>query len=182
MTCQHVAQYQPVTYTLFPVTRLRLRAYVPRPCRPLGRRVLPWSAAHGREYTASEICDETCTCRKEELLFFRGFSGENEHYGFGVHLTNGTGYCSQERENSRDDQTFEIFSDAQHSKFSDGTTPDARANIQYDNPRGFSGSLVWNTRFLEVSAGEKHGRRKRRSLPGCCNDGTIRQRHCWFGG
>lgn len=163
LTCQHVAQYQPVNYRFFHCDEVFRHSGIwcmtPPPTDVACARMTEaaWNAAahEAKSIPLVKFAMKHAPCRKEELLFFRGFSGENEHYGFGVHLTNGTGYCSQERENSRDDQTFEIFWDAQHSKFSDGTTPDARANIQYDNPRGFSGSLVWNTRFLEVSAGGK---------------------------
>ena len=48
-------------------------------------------------------------CEQAELLFFRGYAGENAHYAFGVHQTNGTGYCSQEKANTGDKEIFELF-------------------------------------------------------------------------
>ena len=35
-------------------------------------------------------------------------------------------------------------------RWSNGTSAEARKNMKFSNPRGFSGSLVWNTRFLET--------------------------------
>jgi hypothetical protein len=92
------------------------------------------------------------TVQIEEPLFFRGYAGQNAHYAFGVHQTNGTGYCAQEVANSGDAQMFEMFWDPQQTEFTSGTNADARANHKNDDARGFSGSLVWNTRFLEIEA------------------------------
>jgi hypothetical protein len=87
---------------------------------------------------------------RNELIFFRGYAGENAHYSFGTHQANGTGYCSQEKVLSEPDpQIFEIFWEPDKTEFTHGTSAETRANIKCDDPRGFSGSLVWNTRFRE---------------------------------
>ena len=31
-----------------------------------------------------------------------------------------------------------------------GTSDEVRCRVKYNNPAGFSGSLVWNTRFVEL--------------------------------
>jgi hypothetical protein len=90
----------------------------------------------------------------EELLFFRGFSGENSRYAFGIHEANGTGYCSQEKQvpDSPDPTIFEILWEPQETKFASGASDEARRSIKFADPGGFSGSLVWNTRYLECRA------------------------------
>ncbi|MEI9412732.1 hypothetical protein [Mesorhizobium salmacidum] len=77
-----------------------------------------------------------------ELLFFRGYSGENSRYGFGTHETNGSGYCSQEKHGSSDDQTFEMLWEPSKTEFTNGTSAEAKKVMKYDDPGGFSGSLV----------------------------------------
>lgn len=91
--------------------------------------------------------------QREELLFFRGYAGENARYGFGVHQANGSGYCSQEKETDQPDaNVFEIFWEPANTEVSKETSEDAKAQIKFDDPGGFSGSLVWNTRYLEVTS------------------------------
>lgn len=64
----------------------------------------------------------------------------------------GSGYCSQEKMTDRPDpQCFEIFWEPANAQFSVGTSADAKAQVRFDDPAGFSGSLVWNTRYLEVT-------------------------------
>lgn len=86
-----------------------------------------------------------------ELLFFRGYAGENAHYAFGIHQTSGSGYCTQEKKDTGDSQIFELFWEPEHTRFTSGTSSDLRAEMKFENARGFSGSLVWNARYLEVS-------------------------------
>ena len=86
-----------------------------------------------------------------ELLFLRGFAGENADYGFGVHQTNGSGYCSQEKAGLGDAQIFEVFWEPENTAYSHGTSAEDRANVKFEDARGLSGSLVWNTRFVEVT-------------------------------
>jgi len=88
--------------------------------------------------------------QREELLFFRGFAGENAQYGFGVHQANGTGYCSQEKQvDVPDPSIFEVFWEPQETNFTSGTDEETRNAVKIENAGGFSGSLVWNTRYLE---------------------------------
>ena len=67
-----------------------------------------------------------------------------------------TGYSSQEKEvEAIDRQVFEMFWEPNKTTFSEGTTEEEKYIIKYDDPQGFSGSLVWNTRYVErMSAGK----------------------------
>lgn len=87
----------------------------------------------------------------EELLFFRGYAGENARYAFGVHQTNASGYCTQEKKGTGDTQIFELFWEPENTQVTSGTSAAARDEVKWENARGFSGSLVWNTRYLEVT-------------------------------
>lgn len=100
--------------------------------------------------------------QREELLFFRGFAGENARYGFGLHEAGASGYCSQEKQvDVLDSSIFEIFWEPQETRFTSGTGEEARNVMRAQDAGGFSGSLVWNTRYMEcVSAG-------REWTPGC---------------
>jgi hypothetical protein len=87
----------------------------------------------------------------EEILFFRGYAGENANYGFGTWEAKATGYCSQQVKRSLDGQGFDIFWDPAMATITSGTSPHAKKTMKFDNAKGFSGSLVWNTRYLEVT-------------------------------
>jgi hypothetical protein len=84
-----------------------------------------------------------------EVLFFRGFAGQNATLQIGWSSLIATGYCSQEKQGSGDNNIFEILWNPQGTTVSTGTSQEVRSKFQYNNPGGFSGSLVWNTRFVE---------------------------------
>jgi len=91
-----------------------------------------------------------------ELLFFRGFAGENARYGFGVHEANATGYCSQEPPGPPiAPELFEMRWVPKRIEFTEQTSDEMKAKMLHNDPRGFSGSLVWNTRFVELSSAGK---------------------------
>lgn len=99
----------------------------------------------------SRFAQKHAPCNQAELLFFRGYAGENAHYAFGVHQTNGTGYCTQEKANTGDEEIFELFWEPDKTQISSQTLSEASAEMKFEVAGGFSGSLVWNTRYLEVS-------------------------------
>ncbi len=84
-----------------------------------------------------------------ELLFFYGFAGENSSYGFNVHKVAGTGYVTQEKENSGNAHSFELLWKPEKISLSKNATQEAVKNMRFENPGDFSGSLVWNTRYFE---------------------------------
>lgn len=85
-----------------------------------------------------------------ELLFFRGIAGQNVVLQIGHSRFNLTGYCSQEKPGAGNSQIFEIVWNPAGTTISSGTSAEVRAHFQHNNPGGFSGSLVWNTRFIEL--------------------------------
>jgi hypothetical protein len=89
--------------------------------------------------------------QKEEILFFHGFAGENSKYGFGIHEANASAYSSQQAEVAVSDRaTFEMFWEPEAISFTTGTDDETRMRMKAENAGGFSGSLVWNTRYLET--------------------------------
>ena len=96
-----------------------------------------------------------------EPLFFRGFAGENAHDDLVKYRTHGSGYCSQEkREVKPESPIFEMLWNPEQTSITSKTTRKARAAMKFNDPAGFSGSLVWNTRYREIT---KSGRQWRPS-------------------
>lgn len=61
-----------------------------------------------------------------------------------------TGYCSQEVPGGGDSEIFEILWSPPHARITSGTDPKARTTVRFNDAGGYSGSLVWNTRFVEM--------------------------------
>lgn len=102
---------------------------------------------------SDQIATKHHLVRPEELLFFFGYSGENSTYAFDTHNTNGCGYLTQMNQNAVSESgDIELLWPNGEQKWSDKTTDEARNSIRFNDPAGFSGSLVWNTRFLEAGA------------------------------
>jgi len=150
LTCEHVAIREPLDFV----------STVPIKCMAIGKSGrwnhtlstllfgLPidneWAAASHKALTIpyARFAQKHQVCEQAELLFFRGYAGENARYGFGFHRAGATGYCSQEKRDSGDDSIFEIFWEPEKTEFSSGTSAEARAGIKVDDPGGMSGSLV----------------------------------------
>ncbi len=86
---------------------------------------------------------------EHELFFFRGVAGENVIVGANHSRVISTGYCSQEKPGTGTAQIFEILWDPTKTTVTKATDAEIRKQFKYDDPAGFSGSLVWNTRFVE---------------------------------
>lgn len=100
-----------------------------------------------------QIATQHSLMPSEELLFFYGYSGENSTFVFENHITNGSGYLTQQNRDAKPDPgVVELLWPNGEEAWSEGTTEEARRNMRFSNPAGFSGSLVWNTRFLETGA------------------------------
>jgi hypothetical protein len=65
-----------------------------------------------------------------------------------------TGYCSHEKTDASDTNVdasvFEMCRSPRNATVTSGTDTAVRVRFKFDNPAGFSGSLVWNTRFVEL--------------------------------
>ena len=84
---------------------------------------------------------------KDELLFTLGFAGDRSGFHFGHMLSGGTPYLTQETE-----LVGEVGDSCYH--FAVPYKPDQAISMEntaksQPNPPGLSGSLVWNTRFIE---------------------------------
>jgi hypothetical protein len=100
-----------------------------------------------------QIAKQHNPSQSQELFFFYGYSGENSVYAFDTHMTNGTGYLTQLNcDAASDSGVIELLWPNGKQDWSEGTTPRARSDMRFSDPAGFSGSLVWNTRFLETGA------------------------------
>jgi hypothetical protein len=158
VACEHVARQKPVNFRFFGSENVykSLDPWI-MDAHPFDAAVQAisdrtWSATVHRAAVipGARLAIRHQTSHQAELLFFRGFAGENACYGFGIHEANATGYCTQEVVDSGDGQFFEMFWEPQQTSFASGISDEARAAMKLDNPGGFSGSLVWNTRFLQV--------------------------------
>jgi hypothetical protein len=84
-----------------------------------------------------------------ELFFFKGFAAEGSSFHFNHLITNATSHACQEVPLPSDDRFHNRF------HFALDYRPDLATSIGDNNPglpdpHGFSGSLVWNTRFVEL--------------------------------
>ena len=164
LTCEHVAREGPVHYRLHDSKDVfeHCGSWITDP-HPIdaATAVIADEAWHATAHQAAVVpyrrfANRHRTAQQAELLFFRGFAGENARYAFEVHETNASGYSTQERADSGDEQIFELFWDPQQTRVTAGTEDEARAAMKWDDPGGFSGSLVWNTRYLEVQDAGGH--------------------------
>jgi hypothetical protein len=113
-----------------------------------------WQAAKvkAKEIPYERFAFQHSVVDQHELLFFRGFAGENAHDDLVKYITHGSGYCSQEKkEVDSSARIFEMLWDPEHTSLTSKTTRKARAAMKFRDPAGFSGSLVWNTRYMEVT-------------------------------
>ncbi|MBB4571544.1 hypothetical protein [Rhizobium leucaenae] len=157
LTCEHVTRDQPLahkplgTQSLLPLTGVGKAAPDPIDASVFFVDQAGWQTqAHEAELLPLSRLAEAHKPARDELLFFRGVAGENVYIGFGGFDGILTGYCSQEKRDTGDDRIFEVFWEPDKTKIASGTDPVVRDRVKFDNAEGFSGSLVWNTRFVEL--------------------------------
>lgn len=159
ITCEHVARLNPSAYFLDDQGSSQLQPGPWRTDRATSKDVaiasLPeeeWRgiSAKAQPLSMTKFAQHHAPVERE-LIFFRGIAGQNANYigNFGVDAII-SGYCSQEELETGDDQVFEILWNPEETAVTFGTSDDVRACVKYSNPAGFSGSLVWNTRFVEL--------------------------------
>jgi hypothetical protein len=90
-----------------------------------------------------------------ELLFFRGYAGENSSTVGTLSEAGASAYCSQEKLGTGNETYFEMFWEPRMTQYTTATTIDERERVSHESPKGFSGSLVWNTRYWEVTKAQK---------------------------
>ena len=157
LTCQHVASFNPSAYFIDEsgsCTEVQPGMWCVEPDPSVDAafaQMSPrWSGLSG---SAQPLPMSKFAARhtevQHELLFFRGIAGENARLSaFGVDAIL-TGYCSQEKKDTGDANVLEMLWSPRNATVTSGTGSDVRDRFKSDNPAGFSGSLVWNTRFVE---------------------------------
>lgn len=159
LTCEHVARFDPVAYYIDDggTTSLQPGMWCVEPDKSKDVALASVPAAEwaqisttARPLPMARFAQRHQTV-KDELLFFRGIAGENVGYigNFGSDSIL-SGYCSQEKHETGDEDIFEMLWSPKNTTLSRGTSDAVRDRVKYDNPAGFSGSLVWNTRFVEL--------------------------------
>ncbi len=86
---------------------------------------------------------------EHETFVFRGISGENTQYGFGTFQYGITTFGGQLVPGLTSEKFFGVGWRPAHLSYTLGTDEESKFQVLANNPQGFSGSLVWNTRFLE---------------------------------
>ncbi len=160
LTCEHVAVKQPMHHRFFgddSVFEHRGPWYMdPHPIDAAFAALsdAAWQAVphQAAAVPLGKFATKHQPSEQAELLFLRGFAGENADYGFGIHQTNGSSYCSQEKAGTGDAQIFEMFWEQENTAYSQEAQAEDRANVKFKDAHGLSGSLVWNTRFVEVTS------------------------------
>jgi hypothetical protein len=159
LTCEHVTRLGNLEQRFFNSTtdyRLRL-PFIVKPTPDVAWSVVPddmWSEVRDKAkvipYERFALTHHVAD--RAEPLFFRGFAGENAHDDLVKFHAHGSGYSSQQKREV-DDSTriFEMFWDPEKTQITSKTTRKARSAMKFRDPGGFSGSLVWNTRYLEVT-------------------------------
>lgn len=87
----------------------------------------------------------------DELLFVREMADEIAYVGYGGFDGILTGYCSQIKRGTGHNRMFELFWEPDKTQLAPGTGQGVLERLTFNNAEGFSGSLVWNTRFVELS-------------------------------
>lgn len=120
----------------------------------------PWDAAigrlsdavwYGKRHEARTVRDNQFepmhSADKRELLFFKGYAGENSKFAFDTLKTDGTAYVTQVAEipaSPREQRFFFFLSHKpEETVFMD-------FKVLFQSPEGFSGALVWNTGYVEA--------------------------------
>lgn len=159
LTCEHVARGDPSAYYLDETgsTQVRPGTWRADANVAIDAAIAPinsseWACVLGRaEPLPFSRFAKSHTAVSRELLFFRGIAGENASFvGALSVIATVTGYCSQEMEGSGDARVFEMLWEPGRGTITLGTAGEVADKLKQDDPRGFSGSLVWNTRFVEL--------------------------------
>lgn len=159
ITCEHVTRLNPSVYFIDIQGSLQIEPNFWCVDRDVNKDVAlgsiladEWGAMYprARPLSMSKFAQRHATVDKE-VLFFRGIAGENVDYigNFGVDAIL-SGYFSQEKSRTGDSEIFEILWNPAEVTLTTGTSDAVAARVEYNIPAGFSGSLVWNTRFVEL--------------------------------
>lgn len=156
LTCEHVARNAPFLHQFDGhVPLLPLPATWRGDPSPIDAAVAPISSSHWSavRHSARPLPMGRFARRyqpvEKEVFFFRGVADENVSVGAMHARVIMTGYCTQEDLQGGNADIFELHWNPQETTVTRGTSNEVRAMFKHDDPAGFSGSLVWNTRFVE---------------------------------
>jgi hypothetical protein len=120
----------------------------------------PWDAAVSRlgsafwsgvKHEAQAVRDNQFepmhSADRRELLFFKGYAGENAKFAFDTLKTDGTAYLTQAVEIAATPRENRLFFFLSHRP---EKTTFMDFKVLFENPAGFSGALVWNTGYIEA--------------------------------
>jgi hypothetical protein len=85
---------------------------------------------------------------ENELFFFKGYAGENAAFGFDILATDATSYTTQAISDASEHIADRYFFLLNH-KPEDTECVDDVSSTRFENPEGFSGSLVWDTGYVD---------------------------------
>lgn len=158
ITCDHVAVEAPLNYRfmhsqdVFAYRESWLSEKEPTDVAWTSAQIAPISNKH-KPISSKCISLKHSAEFRGELMFFFGFSGENSSFAFDHHVTNGIGFLTQQAEPVRSDiEDIELIWPSGRQEWSTSTTEAAKKAVRFNDPRGLSGSFVWNTRFIESGA------------------------------
>ena len=112
-----------------------------------------WGRISGRvqPLSMSEIRNSTISLYGGRHSLFRGIAGENAQLGAPLEVGPFSRAIARRRRRAQvDENIFELLWSPPEVTVTTGTDAEVRARLKKDNPAGFSGSLVWNTRFVEL--------------------------------
>ncbi|MNX81887.1 hypothetical protein D3C86_1135920 [compost metagenome] len=157
VTCEHVIRHQPQKHRPYGSVGLEeLSGVICSDRDPADAATITISDAVWRStsHQATAVPFSSFASRHapvdKEVMFFRGLAGENAYLGFGNLDAIVTGFCAQEPPNSGNSRFFELGWQPNATTITSGTCATEAQRVKFDNPAGFSGSLVWNTRFVEL--------------------------------
>jgi len=100
-----------------------------------------WSASpHQSAPIVSELFAPQHTPVKDELLFFKGFADENSVFAFETLSSGATSYLTREIPGQTDDDFFMLYHKPEETFILDSPA-------KFLSPQGFSGALVWDTKY-----------------------------------
>jgi len=162
ITCDHVASKDAFNFSVHPFDKIhRLKGPWLAKGQPLDVAI----ENHGidDEVFPQNFVNETMIASKDhiihhnEILYFFGYSGQNTVFAFDVLESKATGYCLQlNKDMQKDPYSAELLFKRSQLQFSDGTQERAKKEIRYDDPRGLSGSLIWDTQYLSSLSRNQH--------------------------
>ncbi|WP_152428292.1 hypothetical protein [Methyloferula stellata] len=111
-----------------------------------------WEASHQAATIPEALITWAHVPVPREILFFRGYAQENSSFHFENLLSGSTSYGTQEMAELPDGLNSRFFFTLHHS-------PEKAEMIDGDRslplPPGFSGSTVWNTRYVECLSADQ---------------------------